>query len=423
MKRPVLTLTLAILLAASTLGAASATSGGTIGNDAIDRSTIDTYSNFTIVDTNNPASMTGLLTDIEYYAGAVRPLRFVLVDGTTVRWVSEQIQPGTTGVNTEAFDPPVPIREGWNLAVYSVEQGVVTFAYGGAPSIWTPNNNGLPSVGTDLTVESSTQGRTYSMGGDIVALTTTIAKVNEHDLGVTWFTTDTREGGSIAFVTSETSPYGGAVQLATADDVQSKANLARAVDPVALEDLTALSYHTYQVTGPALAAASYQLLVTFDGGGWTWLVYEPYWQNGTGDPFPVAAEEWQEWDLLDGGRFWSSRTAGGLTAGAGGPPLYTLDDVIAMDNGATVGAIALNVGTYNPGWTVLADGMTFGTFDGITIHDFEPAPAAPDPAKDQCKAGGWEQMADEAGREFHNQGDCVSYYASEGKSRGGGKNR
>jgi hypothetical protein len=264
--------------------------------------------------------------------------------------------------------------------------------------------------------------RTYSLVADITPLTVTITTVDESNLGVDWSADATTAGGSVAFVDDDTSPYGGAVQLSTDATDAAKANLATAVDSVGLDELTALGYHTFQVDGDGQAAASYQLYVTFDDGGWTWLVYEPYWQNGTGDPAPVEAGLWQQWDLLDNGLFWSSRTASGLAAGAGGPPFYTLDDVIALGNDATVRAIALNVGSHNPDWTVLADGMTFGTFDGITVFDFQPAPPAP-ADKAACKDGGWETITDSDGREFRNQGDCVSYFASDGKTRGGGKNR
>lgn len=208
------------------------------------------------------------------------------------------------------------------------------------------------------------------------------------------------------------------MQLSTSEENVAKANLATATGPVALADVTAASYHTFQVDGTAQAAASYQLLVTFDDDSWTWLVYEPYWQYGSGDPAPVVGGEWQEWDLLDDGLFWSSRPAAGdqLVAGAGGPADYTLADVVALDAGATVLAIALNIGTYNPRWTVLTDGMAFGTPDGITLYDFEPAPAPSEKAV--CEDGGWETLTDTEGREFRNQGDCVSYLASDGQSRG-----
>jgi hypothetical protein len=38
--------------------------------------------------------------------------------------------------------------------------------------------------------------------------------------------------------------------------------------------------------------------------------------------------------------------------------------------------------------------------------------------KDQCKNGGWMNLADNNGNSFKNQGDCVSFVASQGKNQG-----
>ena len=40
------------------------------------------------------------------------------------------------------------------------------------------------------------------------------------------------------------------------------------------------------------------------------------------------------------------------------------------------------------------------------------------PTKDECKNGGWQSMIDNAGNSFKNQGDCVSYFATQGKNLG-----
>ena len=124
-------------------------------------------------------------------------------------------------------------------------------------------------------------------------------------------------------------------------------------------------------------------------------MYEPYW-NGV-----VAPGVWQQWDV-DGGLFWSSRSVPecGLVAGAGGPPLYTLQTVQAMCPGAVVVGIGVNVGTFNPGYTVATDGVQFND----TIYNFEVGRRPS--SKDDCKNGGWQVFDDPA---FKNQGDCVSW--------------
>jgi hypothetical protein len=421
-KRPLFTFALAAMLVLSTFATAIA-DGDRIGNDDNERTQRDSaWTDWHLVDANNPAAVYGTIDEIRYHSLADNPMRFFTVnDDLVVQWVSDEFQ---AGAGQQAYAIPgdaVPVSPGDMLGMYFAQTGTISFA--GEGTIYSQGqDSGQPGVGDELHADR-TVARTYSLVADIVPLTVTIKTVDETNLGVDWSANETRTGGSVAFVEDATSPYGGALQLTTDDTVEAKANLATAVAPVGLGALTALSYHTFQVEGTGQAAASYQLFVTFDDGSWTWLAYEPYWQNGTGDPYPVTAGEWQEWDLLDDGLFWSSRSAGGLEAGAGGPPLYTLDDVLASDSSATVEAIALNIGTYNPGWTVLADGMTFGTFDGITLYDFQPSPPAP-ADKDACKDGGWRTMTDTDGQEFRNQGDCVSYFASDGKTRGGsGKNR
>ncbi len=222
-----------------------------------------------------------------------------------------------------------------------------------------------------------------------------------------WGPMDTRPGGAVEFTEEHGAPAGlgeGSLELTTDATTAAKADywtLAHAGTPLA--DVTDLSYWTYQAATPQAptAAASYQVQVDTNGaaeGGFTTLVYEPYW-NGT-----VVPATWQQWDV-DAGLFWSSRTVAecGLVAGAGGPPLYTLDAVEALCPDAVVGGIGVNVGSFNPGYTVATDGVTFND----TTYDFELGRAPV--TKDDCKNGGWATFDDPA---FKNQGDCVSYVTS-----------
>ncbi|HVM17571.1 MAG TPA: hypothetical protein VM290_08335 [Gaiellaceae bacterium] len=220
-----------------------------------------------------------------------------------------------------------------------------------------------------------------------------------------WHPLDTRPGGSVRFTEDHGAPPGlgsGSLELRTDASTAAKADyftLAHAGTPLA--GVTTLSYWTYQVPTPQppIAAPSFQLQIDVNGdatGGFTTLVYEPYW-NGT-----VAPATWQQWDV-DAGRFWSSRTVADgtcvLAAGAGGPPFYTLEQVQAMCPDAVVLGIGVNVGSFNPGWTVAADGVTFND----TTYDFEVARRPR--SKQDCKNGGWATFNDPA---YRNQGDCVS---------------
>jgi len=89
----------------------------TVGNPAISRSTVDTYQNFTIIDTNNPVSATGWLTSFSYYATSTNSFEFVLVDSSNVvKWVSPTVTPAATGMQT--YNISVPVQVGWNLGVH-----------------------------------------------------------------------------------------------------------------------------------------------------------------------------------------------------------------------------------------------------------------------------------------------------------------
>ena len=200
----------------------------------------------------------------------------------------------------------------------------------------------------------------------------------------------------------------GSLKLTTSASTADKAGIYNhTMAGTRLADVNTLAYWTYQRAGNLPhAAASYQLRIDVNGletaGGFTTLVYEPYW-NGV-----VVAGQWQSWDV-DAGQFWSSRAAVDgtcvLAPGAGGPPLYTLAQVQAMCPNAVVVGIGVNIGSNNPNYYVGADGVQFNE----TIYDFEVGRRPS--SKDDCKNGGWQTFNDPA---FNNQGDCVSWFNQNG---------
>lgn len=207
------------------------------------------------------------------------------------------------------------------------------------------------------------------------ATTAVVTPTNEQG----WSTADTRVGGDVNFVSDPTSPYPtGALQLTTDATNEAKAQYLHEAD-VALDEVTNLSYYTKQVSGPAVAAPSYQLIVDLNGsstGGFGTLVYEPYW-NGT-----VVPGTWQQWDV-DQGQFWSSKTFTDGTCsvvnGAGGAPFYTLSQLQASCPDAVVLGFGVNVGTHNPNYDVYTDGVAFNdtTYNfEVSVPDTE-APAEP----------------------------------------------
>lgn len=220
-----------------------------------------------------------------------------------------------------------------------------------------------------------------------------------------WTQDDTRGGGTVEWTEEYGAPPGlgdGSLELTTTLNPADKAGLYNhTMAGTPLADVDTLSFWTYQATTvqPPHAAASYQLQIDVNGlstpGGFTTLVYEPYW-NGV-----VLNGQWQYWDVEEG-LFWSSRTVAecGLVAGAGGPPLYLLDAVKPLCPNAVVVGIGVNIGTNNPGYTVATDGVQFND----TIYDFEVGRRPS--TKDDCKDDGWMTFNDPS---FKNQGECIKW--------------
>ena len=139
----------------------------TVGNDTSVRDHTDTYTNFTIIDTNHPAEFTGDLTTFSYYASNTNHFRFVVVDeNKVVKWVGDEITPPSIGVHTYTPGTPVHVEDGWNVGMYFVSSGTIPYNSGGSASYWEPNDSGLPDVGDTINVEtgfdSSATDRTYS---------------------------------------------------------------------------------------------------------------------------------------------------------------------------------------------------------------------------------------------------------------------
>jgi hypothetical protein len=134
----------------------------TIGNDVIARQAIDGYSNFTVVDFNNPANKDGALTDFSYWALNSNPFRFVLIDtDNKVRWISDEIKAVATGLNTFSVPTGVAVQKGWNLGVYFLNSGAIAYGSEGGVAKYTSNNSNQPNLNEILSFESG-DNRRYS---------------------------------------------------------------------------------------------------------------------------------------------------------------------------------------------------------------------------------------------------------------------
>ena len=85
----------------------------------------------------------------------------------------------------------------------------------------------------------------------------------------------------------------------------------------------------------------------------------------------------------------------------------------ALSPGSTIRVIALNVGDTSAndiGLDGYLDNVVVSTTSGSTTYDFEPATTPV--SKDECKKGGWMTFNSPS---FKNQGQCVSFVASQGR--------
>lgn len=225
-------------------------------------------------------------------------------------------------------------------------------------------------------------------------------------------------GGTVQYVDGAPEGLGQeSLKLSTTAEDDSKAAYVRGEDML-LKDVQAASYWTKQYMATSYGgSASYNLAVDLDADG-TWdtnLVFEPYWQNAESpDAAPVEALKWQNWDV-ENGTFWSSRSYTGenfsLTAGAGGEPFYTLDEIKQGFPQAVLMGIGVNVGSYNPGYVIGVDGVTLNdtTYNFGRINSSETKLPA---SKDECKKNNWKTLTMVDGMAFKNQGQCVSYVAT-----------
>ena len=242
--------------------------------------------------------------------------------------------------------------------------------------------------------------------------------VNEADLTVAGspepgkWTPFTRETGAVAFGTEYGAPAGlgtGSLQLSTplTNDKASLALTPTTVLPLAkLGDASYWSYRAGKSTAPAVQAPALNVGVDINGltvpGGFTTLVFEPVYNPLQGT---VITDRWQRWSAGGSDIWWSSNP---ITSAPNRDTFVSLDTIIAANPAAVILSFGANQGGGNPG--------LFGAVDGLTLngttYDFGPRVFD----KADCKGGGWQTMKDSSGQAFVNQGDCVSFYASDGKT-------
>lgn len=167
-----------------------------------------------------------------------------------------------------------------------------------------------------------------------------------------------------------------------------KAQILVTTPGITLGDLESLSYRTLRDQGSGQQVASLNITVEPWAGTF---VYEPVYDSSA----TVVDDTWQEWDAFSNtAQWWNSNDPN---------TFVTWDEIIDGFEDRSVAAIMVNQGSGN---AELMSYVDWVEVDGTTF-DFVLAT----PEKDDCKNGGWQTFGD-----FKNQGQCVSHFASEGRS-------
>ena len=263
-------------------------------------------------------------------------------------------------------------------------------------------------------------------GAGAATAATTTDTVNEASLGTSW-TLYADNSASGAFVNGPVATPAGVGSFEFSIPNNGKVTLStKTVAGQLLSAVDAVSYSTYQAsssTMPGNVAPSLNMEICAGGligttcTGYTTLVWEPVYAYGAA---AIVNDTWQTWNALGNtstsytGGWWSTHAIGGV------PQAYNSFVSLAAIQGANPDAVILSFGVnvgHGPSGTFNgnADALTLGLSDNTTVYDFEHAVTIA--GKDECKDGGWMTSTSPT---FKNQGDCVSYFASAGKTHPNG---
>ena len=209
--------------------------------------------------------------------------------------------------------------------------------------------------------------------------------VQASNVGVDWFTNDTRSGGASSFVSGPgAAPLGqGSLQFTTTDAFTSSNAKAQLFNysyiGANLSDLDGLSYWAYRSSASTNSTAqtiSLNLEVDYvgDGSTYTTLVFEPVYQPGGVGAMQV--DTWQLWDAFNSGngKWWSTKAIPGVPNAF--TSYVTWNTIVTNNPDAKVKlGLGFNVGS---GWAGQFSGAVdelLVNFSGdATTYDFEPTP-------------------------------------------------
>lgn len=133
-----------------------------IGNDAIDRATSDTWSNFVLALTTEAFTPTGgLVTDWNVYANNAGTLGLLILrntSGTTYEVVGADFETASAGLNTFSFSPDTgsAVAQAGDILGLFIGSSKVDFSFSGADAVrWCGSSGCISDVGTQLAVGST----------------------------------------------------------------------------------------------------------------------------------------------------------------------------------------------------------------------------------------------------------------------------
>lgn len=147
---------------------------------------------------------------------------------------------------------------------------------------------------------------------------------------------------------------------------------------VPLSSITQMSYSTYRssasTTPDQRVLPAINLVIDFNGpnveGGFSTLVFEPVYNT---QQAAVAVDQWQTWNAVGGGVWWSTRPINGMCAGATAACDKTWAEIVQNNpNAIILGGFGINQGGGNPGLIAATDALTIAYGGDTTIYDFEP---------------------------------------------------
>jgi len=158
---------LAMLATLVFVTAASAATIGTPSSGITNRTYLDGYQNFAILDTAQVATEAGTVSQINYYAATTGTIKFILADaGDIVRYVSPDVTVTSAGAGTYTLPEPVAVDVGYRIGYYTQGAAVIPFDFSYGMIQYAGDNSGVPAVG-QIFPGVNISSRTYSFGAEV----------------------------------------------------------------------------------------------------------------------------------------------------------------------------------------------------------------------------------------------------------------